>query len=105
MRQMAMPGRAGTILEGPDPRHVRHPDRSPRAFRHLLLRRSRARRWHDAVAELTDLQAQYAAWLAALPTNLQDSVIADALQAICNRPDDARSPNRRRDSGDGSARV
>ncbi|WP_287849746.1 class I SAM-dependent methyltransferase [Acidiphilium sp.] len=47
-------------------------------------RRSRARRWHDAVAELTDLQAQYAAWLAALPTNLQDSVIADALQAICD---------------------
>ncbi len=45
-------------------------------------RRSRARRWSDAVAELTDLQAQYAAWLAALPTNLQDSVIADALQAI-----------------------
>jgi len=47
-------------------------------------RRSRARRWHDAVAELTDLQAQYAAWLTTLPTNLQDSVIADALQAICD---------------------
>ncbi|MBW4090112.1 MAG: hypothetical protein HIU82_03230 [Proteobacteria bacterium] len=47
-------------------------------------RRSRARRWYDAVAELTDLQAKYAAWLAALPTNLQDSVIADALQAICD---------------------
>ena len=46
--------------------------------------RGRARRWHDAVAELTELQAQYAAWLAALPTNLQDSVIADALQAICD---------------------
>ena len=46
--------------------------------------RGRARRWHDAVAELAELQAQYAAWLAALPTNLQDSVIADALQAICD---------------------
>ncbi len=46
--------------------------------------RSRARRWHDAVAELTKLQAQYAAWLAALPVNLQDGALADALQAICD---------------------
>jgi uncharacterized membrane protein len=46
--------------------------------------RGRARRWYDAVAERTELQAQYAAWLAALPTNLQDSAIADALQAICD---------------------
>ena len=54
-------------------------------------RRSRARRWHDAVAELTDLQAQYAAWLAALPTNLQDSVIADALAASALAPRAAMS--------------
>jgi len=47
-------------------------------------RRSRARRWHDAVAELTALQVQYAAWLAALPTSLQDSATAEALQAICD---------------------
>ena len=46
--------------------------------------RSRVRRWHDAVAELTALQAQYAAWLEALPSNLQDSTIADALQRICD---------------------
>jgi lysophospholipase L1-like esterase len=46
--------------------------------------RSRARRWHDAVAELTALQAQYTAWLAALPANQQDSAIAEALQAICD---------------------
>jgi len=44
--------------------------------------RSRARRWHDAVAELTALQARYAAWLDALPDNLQDSTTAEALQAI-----------------------
>ncbi len=44
--------------------------------------RSRARRWHDAIAELTELQAQYAAWLEALPTNLQDGALADALQVI-----------------------
>ncbi len=47
-------------------------------------RRSRAQRWRDAVAELTALQAQYAAWLEALPTNLHDSATADALQAICD---------------------
>ena len=46
--------------------------------------RSRARRWYDAVAELTQLQAQYAAWLEALPTNQQDSTLADALQVICD---------------------
>ena len=45
--------------------------------------RSRARRWHDAVAQLTELQAQYAVWLEALPGNLQDGDTADALRAIC----------------------
>ncbi len=46
--------------------------------------RSRARRWRDAVAELTDLQAQYAAWLEALPASLQDGTTADALRAVCD---------------------
>ena len=46
--------------------------------------RSRARRWRDAVAELLDLQSQYVAWLEALPSNLQDSAIAEALQVICD---------------------
>ncbi len=46
--------------------------------------RSRARRWHDTIAELADLQAQYVAWRDALPTNLQDSALAAALQAICD---------------------
>jgi hypothetical protein len=55
-----------------------------RGIRHPTDQRSRARRWHDAVAELAKLQAQYAAWLAALPLNLQDSALADALQAICD---------------------
>jgi hypothetical protein len=30
------------------------------------------------------LQAQYAAWLATLPTSLQDTATAEALQAICD---------------------
>ena len=46
--------------------------------------RSRAQRWHDAVAELAELQAQYATWLDALPDSLQDSATADALQRICD---------------------
>jgi hypothetical protein len=45
-------------------------------------RRSRPRRWHDAVAELLTLQAVYAAWLEALPDTLQGTATADALQAI-----------------------
>ena len=46
--------------------------------------RSRARQWHDAVAELADLQTQYATWLEALPDNLRDSSTAEALQSICD---------------------
>jgi len=46
--------------------------------------RSRAKRWHDAVAELVELQRQYTAWLEALPMNLQDSTTAEALQVICD---------------------
>ena len=46
--------------------------------------RSRARRWKEVVAELLQLQAQYAAWLEALPDNLRDSATAEALQAICD---------------------
>ena len=38
----------------------------------------------DAVSELTSLQPQYAAWLEALPENLHDSALAEALQAICD---------------------
>ena len=44
--------------------------------------RSRARRWQDAVAQLSELQ-QYADWLEALPANQHDSALAEALQAIC----------------------
>ncbi len=46
--------------------------------------RGRTRRWHDAVAELTELQAQYAAWLEALPDSLQDGATAEALRAVCD---------------------
>ena len=49
--------------------------------------RGRAKRWHDTVAALVAMQAEYAAWLAALPANLQESALAEALQAICrSRP-------------------
>ena len=46
--------------------------------------RGRAKRWHDTVAALVAMQAEYAAWLAALPANLQESALAEALQAICD---------------------
>ena len=50
--------------------------------RRPIDRRPRPRRWHDAVAELIDLQAAYAAWLEALPESLLGTATADALQAI-----------------------
>jgi hypothetical protein len=46
--------------------------------------RSRARRWHDTIAALVQLQAEYVAWQEALPANLRDSALAEALQAICD---------------------
>ena len=52
--------------------------------RRPLDNRSRAKRWQDAVAELAVLQGHYAAWLETLPIGLQDSVTAEALQAICD---------------------
>ena len=51
-------------------------------YRRPADRRSRARRWHEAVAVLIALQAEYRAWLEALPENLQDTATAQALQAI-----------------------
>ena len=51
-------------------------------YRRAADHRSRARRWHEAVNVLLALQAEYRAWLEALPDNLQDSATAQALQAI-----------------------
>ena len=45
-------------------------------------RRSRPQRWRAAVAELCVLQAEYAAWLTALPETLQNSPTAQALEII-----------------------
>lgn len=45
-------------------------------------RRSRARRWRDAVGELFALQAECVAWADALPDSLRDTATAQALQEI-----------------------
>jgi hypothetical protein len=45
-------------------------------------RRSRIQRWNDTIAALTGLQAEYAAWLDALPANQRDSATAEALGAV-----------------------
>jgi hypothetical protein len=54
------------------------PSRLPRSPQGL----SRPRRWRAAVAELVALQAEYAAWLEALPEALRDGATGEALQAI-----------------------
>ena len=51
-------------------------------YRRAADRRSRARRWYDAVDVLIALQGEYAAWLDALPETLRDSATGEALQAI-----------------------
>ena len=52
--------------------------------RRALDHRGRARRWTDHVTGLVEAQIEFAAWLDSLPENLRDSVLAEALQAICD---------------------
>ena len=51
-------------------------------YRRPIDRRTRPQRWHDAVAELLALQADYAGWADALPDALRETATAEALQAI-----------------------
>jgi len=52
-------------------------------------RRSRARRWYDAVAELVILQSEYAQWFETLPENLQGALPA----RHCKRSSTSTSTN------------
>ena len=60
-----------------------HPPRTrgQAAHRH---RPSRPRRWRAAVAELVALQAEYAAWLEALPEATRQGATGEALQAMAD---------------------
>src|SRR6516165_7923107 len=51
-------------------------------YRRAADRRSRAQRWHEAVAVLLALQAEYRTWLQVLPESLHEGATAQALQAI-----------------------
>jgi hypothetical protein len=51
-------------------------------YRRPADRRSRLQRWHDTVAGLLALRAEYTAWYEALPDSLRDTATAEALQAI-----------------------
>ena len=51
-------------------------------YRRPADRRSRPQRWHDAVAELLTLQAEYTAWSTSLPDSFRDTTTDEALQAI-----------------------
>ena len=63
---------------------ISHVEGAPKLrYRKPVDRRRRPQRWHDAVAELLELQGDYQTWLAALPENLRDTATADALRAIC----------------------
>jgi hypothetical protein len=51
-------------------------------YRRPMDRRSRTQRWHDAVAELLTLQAEYSAWHEVWPETLAETTTAEALRAI-----------------------
>ena len=48
----------------------------------LMQRQKRPRRWAAAGAALVKLQDEYRAWLDNLPPNLEESRLAEKLQAI-----------------------
>jgi hypothetical protein len=56
------------------------PRRSPAKARTA----TRVQRWNAAVRELVTLQAEYAAWLDALPEATRDGPTGEALQAIAD---------------------
>lgn len=47
-------------------------------------KRSRVQRWQTAVELLRELQAEYQEWLDNLPESLEDSTLAEKLQAVCD---------------------
>jgi hypothetical protein len=51
-------------------------------YRRPADRRSRHRRWRDAVDELVALQSEYTQWFQALPEPLRDTATGEALQAL-----------------------
>jgi len=61
---------------------ARHAGKPIIRYRRPADRRSRPQRWHDAVAELVALQAEYRDWFEALPEATRDGATGDALQAI-----------------------
>jgi len=52
-------------------------------------RRSRSKRWNDALVEMIAVQAECAAWFEALPESLRDSATAAALQDMIDLDLDA----------------
>ena len=88
MTQHSKPGRRPTgqrALTGAERQaryRARHTGAMAIRYRRPTDRRSRPQRWRDAVAELIDLQGEYAQWLAALPEATRDGATGDALQAI-----------------------
>jgi hypothetical protein len=52
-------------------------------------RRSRSKRWNDALAEMLAVQSECAAWFEALPESLRESPTAEALQEMIDLDLDA----------------
>ncbi len=73
-----------TVAERQAQFRAAHADEGPKIrYRRPGDRRSRPQRWRDAVAELVELQDEYRTWLDSVPDNLAESVMAQALRAVC----------------------
>ena len=86
----------------PQPNNQTATSNAPTIHRH---RRTRTQRWQDAVAELIAVQTECDAWLQALPNGLQESVTAEALQAISGISPICRPSSRRVGSAETDGKV
>ena len=71
------------LLEARDDRELGRLQQPRARYRRPHDRRSRPQRWQDAVRTLLELQDEYQAWLDNLPDALQESALAQKLEAIC----------------------
>jgi hypothetical protein len=91
---------SGRMPEGPAAlsnaeRQARHRARKQASQPTLIVkrpraaRRSRSKRWNDALIEMIAVQAECAAWFEVLPESLRDSATAAALQEMIDLDLDA----------------
>lgn len=65
-------------------RQRRQAQQPPTPRRQPPQRRSRTRRWQEAVRTLRELQEEYETWLDSLPASLRETGMGEKLEQVCS---------------------